>query len=249
MNAALLIRDAVARVAQLRKIAASAPGLAQAVSDIKHFQARRFAGTYNDLLHSEHYKPAGLFFLEELYSNKDYSRRDAQFVRMAGPLDKIFPQSVVETAVALAQLHRLTEELDMATAQQWLACVETSEITRYRLAWQAVGRRAERTQQLATVMIVGHELARLTRLPGLRLMLKMMRGPAKLAGIEALQAFLELGFDTFSAMGRQANATSFFLETVRLRESRLIDLLFDASPAACEAELTLNLYPQGAPHA
>ena len=248
MDAATIIRDAVARVAQLRQIAASSPGLAQAVSDIKHFQARRFAGTYDDLLHSEHYKPAGLFFLDELYSNKDYSRRDAQFARMAGPLDKIFPASVVQTAVALAQLHRLTEELDLATAQQWVACADESEVVRYIQAWRAVDRREDRNKQLATVMNVGYELARLTRLPGLRLLLKMMRGPANLAGIEALQAFLELGFDTFAEMGRRADGTTYFLRTVQARESRLIDLLFDANPLACEAELTLNLHPQGNRH-
>lgn len=237
MDAALIIRDAVARVAQLRQLAASTPGLARAVSDVKHLQARRFAGTYHDLLHSDHYKPAGLFFLEELYSDKDYSRRDAQFARMAGPLDKIFPSSVVQTAIALAQLHGLTEELDLATAQHWMTYPDAPEAARYVLAWRAVDRRADRNHQLASVMTVGHELARLTRLPGLRLMLKMMRGPAKLAGIEALQHFLELGFDTFAAMGRKANGSAYFLETVRSRESRLIDLLFDATPAICEADL------------
>ncbi|MEI8169575.1 MAG: hypothetical protein WCG50_07860 [Rhodoferax sp.] len=237
MDAANIIRNTVARVAQLRQQAASTPGLARAVSDIKHLQARRFAGTYFDLLHSDHYKPAGLFFLEELYSDKDYSLRDAQFARMAGPLDKIFPQSVVDTAVALAQLHGLTEELDMASAQQWLAHPDTPEALRYVLAWRAVDRRADRNQQLATVMTVGHELARLTRLPGLRLMLKMMRGPANLAGISALQHFLELGFDTFAAMGRKPGGTAYFLETVRTRESRLIDLLFDADVGVGETEL------------
>lgn len=237
MDAAHIIRDAVTQVAQLRTLAGSTPGLAQAVSEVKVFQARRFAGSYHDLLHSAHYRPAGLFFLEELYSDKDYSRRDAQFARMAGPLDKIFPKSVVDTAVALAQLHRLTEQLDLATAQHWLAHPEAPEALRYVLAWQAVDRRAERNQQLATVMTVGTELARLTRLTGLRLMLKMMRGPAHLAGIEDLQRFLELGFETFSAMGRKANGTAYFLETVRSRESRLINLLFDASPAIAETEL------------
>jgi hypothetical protein len=242
MDAALIIRDAVARVAQLRQLAASTPGLARAVSDIKHLQARRFAGTYDDLLHSDHYKPACLFFLQELYSDKDYSRRDAQFARMAGPLDKIFPESVVQTAIALAQLHRLTEELDFATAQHWLAQPDAPEATRYVRAWRAVDQRADRNTQLADVLAVGHELARLTRLPGLRLMLKMMRGPARLAGMESLQGFLELGFDTFEAMGRQANGIAFFLETVRVRESRLIDLLFEADPVVGETEIESVLH-------
>lgn len=242
MDAALIIRDAVARVAQLRQLAASTPGLARAVSDIKHLQARRFAGTYDDLLHSAHYRPACLFFLQELYSDKDYARRDAQFARMAGPLDKLFPQSVVQTAIALAQLHRLTEELDFATAQHWLTQPEGPEATRYVRAWRAVDQRVDRRTQLASVMTVGHELARLTRLPGLRLMLKMMRGPARLAGMESLQCFLELGFDIFEAMGRKAKGAAFFLETVRGRESRLIELLFEADPVIGETEIESVLH-------
>ena len=241
MDAANIIRAAAQQVAQFRQVVASTPGLARAVSDIKQLQARRFAGTYADLLHSAPYRPAGLFFLEELYSDKDYSRRDAQFARMAGPLDRIFPPSVVQTAVALAQLHQLTESLDLATAQHWLAQTEapgTPEAARYLLAWRAVDRRADRHQQLATVMTVGQALDQLTRKPGLRLLLKMMRGPANLAGMEALQRFLELGFDTFAAMGRQPDGARYFLETVRTREAHLIDLLFDASPVACETELT-----------
>ena len=52
MEASNIIRDAVQRVAQLRQSAAGAPGLAQAVSEVKQFQARRFAATYADLLAS-----------------------------------------------------------------------------------------------------------------------------------------------------------------------------------------------------
>ena len=50
MHAKDIIREAVARVELLRETAAHAPQLAQAVSDIKAFQARRFMGTYLDLL-------------------------------------------------------------------------------------------------------------------------------------------------------------------------------------------------------
>lgn len=61
MDATNTIRDAVAGVALRRQTAAENPGLARALSDIKHFQARRFAGTYFDLLQSERYKPAAFF--------------------------------------------------------------------------------------------------------------------------------------------------------------------------------------------
>ena len=241
METTNIIRTAVMRVALLRQTAADNPGLALAISDIKHFQARRFAGTYFDLLQSERYKPAALFFLEELYSEKDYSDRDSQFARIAGTLERIFPQQVVQTAVSLAQLHRLTEELDLAMAQSWMTNTDSNEVARYVAAWRTVDRRSDRNRQLATVLEVGHELDRLTRTPGLRMMLKMMRGPANLAGLGSLQRFLESGFDTFAAMGRKGDGAKYFMDTVMARESGLIDRLFDASAVACETEIAQTL--------
>lgn len=231
------IQTAVDRVVQLRQLATSQPGLAQAVSEIKAFQARRFTGSYFDLLQTKQYKPATLFFLEELYSEKDYSDRDAQFSRIAGTLERLFPKQVVQTAVALAQLHCLTEELDLAMAQSWLSNPEPNAVTRYIATWHAVGRRQDRHAQLSGALRVGQELVVLTHTPGLRMALKMMRRPAQLAGMAALQHFLESGFDTFAAMGNQPDGTDFFLKTVKKRESALIDQLFDAPAAACAADM------------
>ena len=237
MEATNIIRDAVTGVALLRQATLTNPALALAMSDIKQFQARRFSGTYLDLLQLDRYKPAVLFFLAELYNDKDYSERDTQFARIAGALERIFPAPVVQTAVSLAQLHRLTEELDLAMAQHWLTSANIPEVTRYVMAWRAVARRSDRNTQLATVLEVGHELGRLTRTPGLRLMLKMMRGPANLAGMGSLQRFLESGFDTFATMGRQDGGVTYFLSTVMARETGLIDRLFDANAVACETEI------------
>ena len=175
--------------------------------------------------------------LNELYSEKDYSDRDAQFSRIAGTLERLFPKQVVQTAVALAQLHSLTEELDLAMAQSWLASVEKNDIKRYIAAWSSVGRRQDRTAQLTGALSVGQELVVLTRTPGLRMALKMMRRPANVAGMGALQHFLESGFDTFAGMGNQPDGTDFFLNTVEQRESALIDTLFDASPAERESQM------------
>ena len=237
MEAKKIIHDAFTHITLMRQTAVEKPGLMQAVAEIKSFQARRFKGTYFDLLQSDQYRAAALFFLEELYSDKDYSERDAQFVRMAGALERLFPQQVVQTAVSLAQLHRLTEELDRAMAEEWMANSDRPEVARYVLAWRRVGRRADRNRQLTTVMDIGNELSRLTRTPGLRQMLRMMRGPAKLARLGALQRFLESGFDTFAEMGRQTDRVKYFLDTVMEREADLIEKLFAANAVALETKL------------
>lgn len=237
MDGKTSIRNAVARVAALRQQAVGRTGLANAVSEIKHLQASRFKGTYADLLQTAQYAPAAQFFLDELYSDKDYSERDAQFSRIAGALERIFPEAVVHTAVALAQLHVLTEELDVSMAEHWLAHPNDTEAVRYIKAWQAVGRRSDRDQQLATTLEVGAELDRLTRKPGLRTMLRLMRRPADLAGLGTLQRFLESGFDTFATMGKKTGAVSHFLNLVGTRESKLIARLFDVSDIDCQTAM------------
>ena len=116
MNTAERIRQAVAEVEQLRQENLAAPRIGAAVGSVKAFQSRRFAGTYSDLLAGGPYAAAARFFLEELYNDRDYAERDAQFARIAGAMEKLFPRDVAETAAALAELHALTESLDHAMA-------------------------------------------------------------------------------------------------------------------------------------
>jgi len=126
-------------------------------------------------------------------------------------------------------------------AQHWLRDASQDETKRYVKAWRSVGRRDERTTQLSTVLSVGQELDRLTRTRGLRMMLKMMRKPANLAGMGSLQQFLESGFDTFAEMARQGDGAHHFLATVKEREATLIADLFDDNAVACETKITLLL--------
>lgn len=241
MEAARTIRDAVARVSELRASEAAEPALRGAVLSIKALQARRFAGTYRDLLAGGPSAAAARFFLDELYGDKDYTERDAQFGRIAGAIERFFPGAVVETAVGLAKLHAVTEELDHAMGRAWLALGDRQrEAPRYLAAWRAVDRRADRQAQLDDVLAIGDDMIRLTRTPGLRTMLRMMRAPAAAAGLGALQRFLENGFDTFAAMAR-GDAARRFLDTVRGRESELIAQLFDADLVACGTRLAGTL--------
>ncbi|WP_027995528.1 FFLEELY motif protein [Simplicispira psychrophila] len=242
MDAADTIRQCLADVTRLRAHCAGNPALNQAVAEIKALQARRFAGTYADLMRNPDVAPATRFFLNELYSPHDFSQRDDQFGRIAGTLQTVFPPAVVDTAVALAQLHALTERLDHAAGCAWLAEAGTLHpAARYLRAWRSVGERSGRTQQLTSVLAIGQDLARLTRTPGLRTLLRLMRRPARLAGLATLQSFLETGFDTFGALARQDGAVEGFLRTVQERETQLIALWFDGAPVACETEIARTL--------
>jgi hypothetical protein len=243
MEAARKIRNAVAEVSLLRQAVEANPVLETALVQVKLVQSRRFCGTYADLLADGPYSAAARFFLDELYSDKDYAQRDAQFSRIAGAIEKLFPAQVVDTAVAMAELHAVTEELDQAMALAWLGQVDErlTQAQRYILAWREVGRRVDREDQLAVVLEIGQRMIRLTRTGGLRMILKMMRGPAAAAGLGSLQRFLESGFDTFAAMARSRGGATNFLDTIHARESALIQMLFDGELVACETELAHTL--------
>ena len=238
------IRDALQAVAQIRQQHGANPALKQASVDIKRFQACRFQASYADLLVSPRYKTAATFFLHELYGDKDYAERDQQFARIANTIAKLFPQAVVNTAAALAQVHALTEQLDDLMAHQWLKeNAQDGDCARYIRCWRSVADSAARHRQLEVVQLLGQALDSLTRKPGLRLLLKLMRGPANAAGLSALQHFLEAGFDAFANM-RGADE---FLELISLRETEWIRSLFEDASVTCETKLT-HLMATSPPH-
>lgn len=232
------ILDDLKRVEAERRARAADPALADAVHRLKAYQQKRFETTYADLLADPRYRNAAGFFLQELYGPHDFTRRDAQFARIVPAMVRLFPREVVDTVRHLAALHALSEELDTAMARRLGARALDGRV--YVELWQATGRPAERRAQIELTHRVGLDLDAYTRNPLLRHSLRMMRGPARLAGLDALQRFLESGFDTFRAMhGAQA-----FLATIVHRETELAERLFAADAvAAATAGAALGQLP------
>jgi hypothetical protein len=92
----------------------------------------------------------------------------------------------------------------------------------YARAWQHCNDAAGRETQIALMERVGRALDVLTRKPMLRHSLRLMRAPARAAGLGALQSFLEAGFDTFRGMRGAAE----FLAVIGERERALAAALF-----------------------
>lgn len=219
------IRKALSEVQSLRLCVSKSAGLTSALHDVKEFQAQRFARAYQDLLQSETYSSCAEFFLTELYSARDYGKRDEQFAKVAGAIEVAFPEAVLSTTVSLARLHQVTETLDIAMAQQWLQNPSLSPDMRYLHAWRELNCTAQRRWQLDTVVLIGQRLGELTRHRGLRLLLKLMRRPAEIAGLSELQSFLETGFDRFSQLAKADQTLNEFLETIQTRETSWLNTL------------------------
>lgn len=220
------ILQSLAAVDVERRRRAAAPGLTASVHALKAYQRQRFARTHASLLAHPRYAPATRFFLDELYGPQDFTQRDAQFSRIVPALVRVFPADTVATVEALAAVHALSERLDSAMAIHLDG--QAPSRAGYVRAWQATGEPAARARQLELVMRIGQALDRHTRSFVLRASLKAMRGPARAAGMAALQTFLEAGFDAFGAM-RGADE---FLATIAASESALSARLFEAGAVA-----------------
>jgi len=214
------------RVEAERRARAEDPLLAAAVQRLKAYQQRRFETTYADLLADPRHAAAARFFLDELYGPHDFTQRDAQFARIVPALVRLFPREVVATVQHLAALHALSEALDTQMARQLGA--RTPDRAVYVEAWQTVGQPGQRRRQIELMHRVGIDLDAYTRNPLLRHSLRMMRAPARLAGLDALQRFLEAGFDTFRAL----HGAQTFLATIVRRETALAERLFAATAVA-----------------
>ena len=209
-----------------RQRRAALPGLPARVTELKAFQQRRFALTYADLLASTRYGAAARYFLAELYGPGDFTTRDAQFARVAPAIARLFPDEVAETVVILAELHALSETLDTETALL-LPDGPVAPLD-YVRAWQGVGRAPERERQIELTLRIAAQLDRVTRKPMLRNALRLMRGPARAAGLAEVQRSLEAGFDVFRAM----KGAQDFIALIDARERALAASLFAAGRSA-----------------
>lgn len=195
---------------------------------LKAWQAGRFSHTYADLLAHPRYADAARFFLTDLYGAKDYSQRDADLGRILPRLVAMLPAAALSTLADAVELDALSEDLDAALARHLPDAAITE--ARYAEGYRRCGNRMQRERQIALVRHIGDALDRLTRVPMLETTLRVMRGPARLAGLENLQNFLERGFIAFKRMGGAAP----FLDAIQTRETRLLERLFEGNPAPFE---------------
>jgi hypothetical protein len=205
-----------------RTLRAAEPELGRRARAVRIWQAERLRSTHADLLQAEDTRAAAGFFLEQLYGAEDFVERDAQFARIVPAIVRLFSAEVCGTVARLAELHALSERLDtdMARALE----NERLDADLYRVAWRAVGQPQAREQQTRLAHDIGLSLVRYTRHPKLGMALRLMRMPARASGLQALQRFLETGFETF---GRLPDPQGFVL-TICQREREHVAALFAA---------------------
>jgi len=129
--------------------------------DLRVWQARRLAQTYDDLRGDPRYAPAIGFFLNDLYGFQDSGPRDRQLAR-ASPLLRLGLPGAARSALERAiELDVLSAELDHAMVALISSCPIGG--AGYADAYRLVGRRDARERQIELVLSVGADLDRIVR--------------------------------------------------------------------------------------
>jgi hypothetical protein len=221
------VADAMRRHLERLK-ALRGPGAAEAKSErvtaVKRWQTERLMRTYADLNENPRYRGATAFFVKDLYGPKDFSNRDAALLRIVPVMSRMLPARAVEAAALSVEVEALSEELDhrLAAALPGPAITEEG----YAKAYRESATPDERGHQIQLIVDVGHRLEALVQWPFVSQTLKLMRAPARLAGLSDLQDFLERGFHAFHAMGSAEE----FLATIERREREILSRLFSSAP-------------------
>lgn len=194
------------------------------LAELKRWQSKRLERTYADIAAQPRYQAATAFFLDDLYGPKDFSGRDQAMLRILPVMSRILPQKAVETAALSIELEAVSESLD----QRLAAALPEGPIDAhaYAKAYRETSSRAQRQHQIELLDAVGHRLDALVAKPLVSSTLKLMRRPAKVAGLGDLQDFLERGFAAFRGM----KGAGGFLALVRERETAILNRLFSGQP-------------------
>ena len=193
------------------------------LAELKRWQAGRLERTYADWSAQPRFRGATSFFIDDLYGAKDFSSRDQAMLRILPVMTRMLPDSAVETAALAIELEAVSEDLDQRLAQALAKGAITEE--NYAAAYRASSTRPERERQVDLIGGTGSRLDELVRKPMVGQMLKMMRTPAKLAGLADLQDFLERGYAAF----REMKGADEFLDAVKAREMKILNALFSSA--------------------
>ena len=217
---------ALEHVRELHEQRGAVPEMQVALDTVATFQSRRLGTTYADLARRRRYAQAIEFFQTDLYGPGDFSRRDADLARIVPTMRRVLPAGVVGIVARAMELSALSHELDRALLDR-LEFGARPTVAEYARAYRACANRAERERQIAWIGEVGRGLDRYVRSPLLTNALKLMRLPARAAGLGALQRFLERGVAGFARM----HGADEFLATIFTRETALMVAIFAGDDA------------------
>ncbi|XOV78823.1 MAG: hypothetical protein ACFHVJ_18125 [Aestuariibacter sp.] len=211
-----------------------AAGLGQRLITLREWQCRRLIASHSDIFQIPRFKPAIQFFIDELYGPKDFTKRDKDIARVVPKMQKWLPSEALESLEVAIHLNTLSQELDIAMLDQLQdapLCNET-----YAQAYRDCDNKAQRELQIDSIEQLGIDLKKVVDITGISMILRMARTPAKLAGLETLQAFLEDGFNAFKRIGKIED----FIVPVVQREREIMEGILNNENVLPEATQSVS---------
>jgi hypothetical protein len=220
-------------------------GLDPRLAGLRQWQTSRLARSYADLLAHPRFAPPCRFFLDDIYSPRDFTQRDHDMLQLHDFMQRFVPAVMMRPLTLTVTLHGLTEKLDQALCAMLFDVMQAPEVSlaAYAEAYRRCNNYGERAEQITLVGQIGRDLDRIVRQPLTGTFLGLAAGPARRAGWEELTGFLERGYRAFKQMG----GPKAFLELVRRRETHYLDRIYagDPDPYGWEAQDPEDQVPLG----
>ena len=207
------------------------------VALLRRWQSRRLACTYSDLLNHPRYRPACLFFLDDIYAARDFSQRDHDIRQMYNLARRVIPEGVLRPMTLTVKLHDLTEELDQQLLDVLVKSIGiTDHISeeQYVEAYRLCDNYDVRVQQIDMIYEINERLLKIVRSPLTTATLMFARGPIRNAGYVEMVDFLDRGYKAFKHM----RGSHYFGKTIKKREMRILDRIYarDPDPFQCNMD-------------
>ncbi len=197
--------------------------------ELRRWQMQRLAASFKHFLDDPVSRPAAEFFLSDLYGDRDFSGRDNDVARILPKMMRILPLQMIGTVGDALALSALSHAFDLRMAErlsQMLPADRSIDAASYADAYRKVGHPRLRREQVAFIERIGGAIDAAVHTPTLWQLLKLSRLPAKLAGLGALQSFLERGFGAFRILGGADD----FVGSIVAQEIEVSRRLFAADP-------------------
>jgi hypothetical protein len=202
------------------EINSAAPELRESLDHLQHWQRARLDATYDDLRNEPRHRAACEFFLDELYGGRNVHERDRQLARVVPVMRRFLPTHLLYAVGDAIRLQAVSLEFDLDLARI-LEDHQPIQQPDYAWAYRRQGAWSQREEQIELIRDLGELLDETVSRPMVHRLIRMMHGPAVMAGFGALQGFLRRGLDAFAEMG---DATH-FLDTIEGRERQALDVM------------------------
>ena len=217
----------LARYHALRQHDASQLTFRERLYTVQRWQSEMMRQTHKCLLEDSRYRPATEFFLQEIYGGNDHSQLARNIERAMHAAIRVLPARVMETSNMALEFNAIGAELDEALTVVLYEEMGVLEITteNYVKAFRRCGNRKARERQIELARQLAGCLDKYVKNRALYVTFRLLKKPARMAGIDKLYQFTAKGFEVM----RPVKNVGEFINRLVDRETRVIDNIFAGS--------------------